>query len=104
MVIIHSGFAYPTRLAHSYIPDPFFRIYVNSIHKAKHGSDSETYDTEGRFRPQQFEDMFAKYDRRGDGTLTFLELLDLIKGNRNVVDPFGVSFQHQAPQKFTKDL
>lgn len=35
MVIIHSGFSYPTRLAYSWLPDPLFRIYVGSIHKAK---------------------------------------------------------------------
>jgi hypothetical protein len=35
MVIIHSGFSYPTRLGHSWLPDPLFRVYVGSIHKAK---------------------------------------------------------------------
>lgn len=35
MVIINGGFAYPTRLGYSFIPDPWFRIYVNTIHKAK---------------------------------------------------------------------
>lgn len=58
----------------------------------QHGSDSSTYDTEGRFRPQQFEDMFAKYDTDRDGTLTFRQLRQLMSGNRNAVDPFGVSF------------
>ncbi|KAG8162152.1 hypothetical protein KVR01_007917 [Diaporthe batatas] len=89
MFIIHTGFSYPTRLAYSWVPDPLFRVYVGSIHKAKHGSDSETYDSEGRFRPQQFEDMFAKYDKKGDGTLTLTELFQLMHGNRNAADPFG---------------
>jgi hypothetical protein len=35
MVIINGNFSYPTRLAKSYIPDPLFRVYVGSIHKAK---------------------------------------------------------------------
>lgn len=35
MVIINAGFSYPTRLAYSLIPDPWFRVYVGSIHKAK---------------------------------------------------------------------
>ena len=35
VLIINLNFSYPTRLAHSYIPDPFFRVYVSSIHKAK---------------------------------------------------------------------
>lgn len=34
-VIIHSGLSYPTRLAHSWFPDPLFRIFIDSIHKAK---------------------------------------------------------------------
>ncbi|KAJ4404099.1 hypothetical protein N0V82_010552 [Gnomoniopsis sp. IMI 355080] len=88
-VVIHSGLSYPTRLAHSWLPDPLFRIFIDSIHKAKHGSDSGTFDTEGRFRPQQFEDMFAKYDEEHDGTLTFRQLLRLMSGNRNAFDPFG---------------
>jgi len=89
LLVINLGFSYPTRLAHSYMPDPFFRVYVDSIHKAKHGSDSETYDTEGRFRPQQFEDMFAKYDKSGEGALTLKELFQLMHGNRNAADPYG---------------
>lgn len=35
VLIINLNFSYPTRLAHSYLPDPFFRVYVDSIHKAK---------------------------------------------------------------------
>lgn len=35
LLIIHSGFSYPTRLADSWLPDPLFRVYVGSIHKAK---------------------------------------------------------------------
>ena len=35
VLIINLNFSYPTRLAHSYIPDPMFRVYVHGIHKAK---------------------------------------------------------------------
>ncbi|KAM7213390.1 putative peroxygenase 3 [Rhypophila decipiens] len=87
--IIHFGFSYPTRLGYSYIPDLFFRIYVGTIHKAKHGSDSGAYDCEGRFVPQAFEDMFARYDLRNEGALSGRQLFGLIKGNRVAVDPFG---------------
>lgn len=64
----------------------------------QHGSDSSVYDTEGRFRPQQFEDMFAKYDKEGDGTLTLRQLFDLMSGNRNAMDPFGVRSPPDAHQ------
>lgn len=35
MLVINFSFSYPTRLATSYLPDPWFRIYVGGIHKAK---------------------------------------------------------------------
>lgn len=35
VMVIHGGFSYPTRLEFSWLPDPFFRVYVQSIHKAK---------------------------------------------------------------------
>lgn len=34
-LIINIGFSYPTRLAYSWFPDPWFRVYVSSVHKAK---------------------------------------------------------------------
>ncbi|PYH48659.1 caleosin family protein [Aspergillus saccharolyticus JOP 1030-1] len=91
MLIINLNFSYPTRLAYSILPDVWFRVYVGGIHKAKHGSDSNTYDTEGRFVPQSFENIFAKYDGDGDGKLTFSEVGRMVRGNRCAVDPFGWS-------------
>ncbi|KIY02769.1 uncharacterized protein Z520_01234 [Fonsecaea multimorphosa CBS 102226] len=89
VLIINLSFSYPTRLAHSYLPDPFFRVYVDSIHKAKHGSDSGVYDTEGRFIPQLFENLFSKWDKDGDGALRLSELASMIKGHRCAADPYG---------------
>jgi peroxygenase len=59
-----------------------------NAHKTKHGSDTGTYDHEGRFLPQKFEDIFAKY---GDGRdyLTFWDLTNMVKGQRNISDPIG---------------
>jgi len=85
-LIINTGFSYPT--SHSYIPDPFFRVHVDNINKVKHGSDSGTYDNEGRFIPQKFEDLFSKYAKGKDG-LTIWDILDELKGQRALIDPFG---------------
>lgn len=32
---VHSGFSYPTRLGHSWLPGPLFWGHVGSTHKAK---------------------------------------------------------------------
>lgn len=34
VLIINVNFSYPTRLTYSFVPDPWFRVYVGSIHKA----------------------------------------------------------------------
>jgi hypothetical protein len=74
----------------SIFPDPFFRIYVSRIHKDKHGSSSGTYDPEGRFVPQHFEDMFAKYAQEADREgLTWNDVMRQLKGQRVAADPFG---------------
>ncbi|KAI0758845.1 Caleosin-domain-containing protein [Fomes fomentarius] len=85
-VIVHSNFSYPT--VHSWLPDPFFRLYVNNMYKAKHGSDTGTYDNEGRFISQKFEDFFSKYAKGKDG-LTWGDLWDGLSGQRVIMDPIG---------------
>jgi peroxygenase len=91
LLIIHVNFSYPTippgRGILSYIPDPFFRVWTATIHKDKHGSDSGTYDDSGRFIPQRFEDIFAKYGDE-DG-ITSWQILNYFRGQRVVADPFG---------------
>jgi hypothetical protein len=86
VLIIHSNFSYPT--LPTFLPDPFFRIYVANIHKDKHGSDTGTYDSEGRFIPQKFEDIFSKY-ADGKNYLTLWDISRLMKGQRCIADPIG---------------
>ncbi|KAJ4747045.1 Peroxygenase [Rhynchospora pubera] len=72
-----------------WIPSPFFPIYIHNIHKAKHASDSGTYDTEGRYMSIQLENMFSKYARTNPDKMTLRELWNMTEGNRCSFDPFG---------------
>jgi len=63
-------------------------VYIDNIHKLKHGSDTGTYDNEGRFIPQKFEDFFSKYAKGKDG-LTVWDIKNGLKGQRLLADPFG---------------
>lgn len=88
MLVIHSTFSYPS--CPSILPDPLFRVYLQNIYKCKHGSDTGSYDNEGRFVPQKFEDFFNKYGQAngGDG-LTAYEIWCGTKGQRLIMDPIG---------------
>ncbi|KAL5120837.1 hypothetical protein ACEQ8H_001318 [Pleosporales sp. CAS-2024a] len=84
--IIHINFSYPT--CKTVLPDPLFRIQVVNMHRTKHGGDTGAYDNEGRFVPQKFEDIFAKY-AGGREYMTFWEGVDMLKALRNVNDIIG---------------
>lgn len=86
--IIHGALSYPT-VPSVVLPDPFLRIWVARVHKQKHGCSSDTYDNEGRFRPQQFEDIFAKYDENDKGGLDVWDLVRLWRGQLLLFDFFG---------------
>ncbi|KAM7484695.1 hypothetical protein LguiA_000704 [Lonicera macranthoides] len=70
-------------------PSLLFPIEVKNIQKAKHGSDSGVYDTEGRFVHSKFEEIFRKHARSNSNALTSDELMGMLKANRDPKDYGG---------------
>ena len=91
-LLIPVFFSYPTRLGHSWIPDPFFRIYVDTGNKSKHGSDSGIYSFDGNFSQSRFDEMFDYFDTTSTGSLSAEDLWHLWGRNRCAADPAGWSF------------
>ncbi|TVU47891.1 hypothetical protein EJB05_07507 [Eragrostis curvula] len=85
--LINLVLSYPTQPG--WLPSPLLSIHVKNIHKGKHGSDSEAYDTEGRFDPSKFDAIFSKYGLTHPNALTREELISMLKGNRNMYDFIG---------------
>ncbi|XVE74654.1 hypothetical protein DITRI_Ditri12bG0034600 [Diplodiscus trichospermus] len=70
-------------------PSLLFPIEVKNIHMAKHGSDSGVYDSEGRFVPSKFEEIFSRFARSNTNALTSDELMAMLQANREPQDYRG---------------
>ncbi|XP_057445494.1 probable peroxygenase 5 [Lotus japonicus] len=70
-------------------PSLLFPIEVKNIKLAKHGSDTGVYDAEGRFVPSKFEEIFNKHAHTHPNALTYDELKEMIKANREPKDLKG---------------
>ncbi|XP_073009932.1 probable peroxygenase 5 [Typha latifolia] len=83
--LLINGFLAPkTRIGK--FTSPSLPIYVKNISKGKHGSDSGVYDTEGRFVPEKFEEIFKKHAHTNPNGLTSKELEEMLKANRTPKD------------------
>ncbi|CAL5019436.1 unnamed protein product [Urochloa decumbens] len=64
-------------------------IYIEDIQNGKHGSDTGSYDAEGRFVPEKFEEIFAKHAKTVPDALTSDEIDQLLQANRQPGDYSG---------------
>ncbi|XP_074274924.1 putative peroxygenase 4 isoform X2 [Silene latifolia] len=86
-LIINMGLSHKTRPGK--FPNLLFPIEIKNIAKAKHGSDSGVYDTEGRFVQSKFEAIFSKHAHSNGNALTSNELGEMLKANRQPKDFAG---------------
>ncbi|KAL2605009.1 hypothetical protein AAZV13_09G099500 [Glycine max] len=70
-------------------PSFLFPIEIKNIQLGKHGSDTGVYDTEGRFVPSKFEEIFTKHAHTHPNALTYDELKEMLKANRETKDLKG---------------
>jgi peroxygenase len=87
VVVIHGNFSWPT-VPYWPLMDPWGRIWLERIHHDKHGSDSGTFDHEGRFVPQGFEDFWSKFGTP-EGTMDKWQLWSAVSAQRVLWDPVG---------------
>jgi peroxygenase len=56
---VHFTLLLPWMTSDSWLLHPYLPIHLKNIHKAKHGSDTDTFDEQGRFVPQVRQRCFA---------------------------------------------
>ncbi|RXW21105.1 hypothetical protein EST38_g4765 [Candolleomyces aberdarensis] len=87
VLVIHSGLSYMTW--GTWLPDPFFRLRIKNMHRAKHGSDSEVYTKIGEYDDGRFNYMFKMYTAAPHTHMTLAEAIHMVHCNMNPWDPVG---------------
>uniref|UniRef100_A0ACD5ZJK7 Uncharacterized protein n=1 Tax=Avena sativa TaxID=4498 RepID=A0ACD5ZJK7_AVESA len=64
-------------------------IYVENIHKGMHGSDTGSYDAQGRFVQAKFDEIFVKYAKAKPNALNQTELEEMRHAHRGSNDYSG---------------
>ncbi|KAJ4889683.1 putative peroxygenase 7 [Raphanus sativus] len=67
---------------------PLFPVEVKNSRFLMHGSHTDAYDKDGRFAESKFDEIFYKHARKHRDALTYKEVLEMLKANRDHKD-FG---------------
>jgi len=65
----------------SLIPDPFFRLRIKDMHKAKHGSDTGAYTQIGDYDDARLDYIFNMYTPPPHTHMTFHQMMKMVHGN-----------------------
>ncbi|KAJ3881912.1 Caleosin related protein-domain-containing protein [Lentinula edodes] len=82
--------SYSSLPAGHWLPDPFFRIYVDGLHKAKHGSDSGSFKRDGRFDEKRFEKFWSSHTDAPHEEITPIQLYHAVAQRRLAYDFYGM--------------
>lgn len=89
-LLVHLFFSYWT--LPSWVPDPFFPIYIKNVDRLKHGSDSGLYDYDGTLKPvvgDGVQTLIGRFDEDAKGGLGLLDMYRMTQRKWNVLDFFG---------------
>ncbi|KAL6635083.1 hypothetical protein ACP70R_027754 [Stipagrostis hirtigluma subsp. patula] len=88
-LLINAALAAATRPENASSSSSFMNIYIENIHKGIHGSDTGSYDCEGMFVPEKFDEIFAKHAKTEPDALTSGEVDEMLYANRDPGDLQG---------------
>lgn len=86
-VVLHLALSYPTQK--SWLLNPTFPIYIDRISQARHGSDSQLFDSRGQINEANLNEVVARYGSPYRNGLSFTQLLSMVRAHRNVGDLYG---------------